>query len=198
MKLFHLLSAGMILSSAALAGTASFEFDPFGGNLSGTPGSTVGWGFTISDSVDYVLLDNTGFCGPGISNSADIPCSNGPDGTYTDFTSSNFVVVGPSPETTPLTENFSASLMTGYGSFTINNTTPVGTVITDDLYVVYDLYSGDPASGGTLESSGNLASLSASITVESDSPEPGTMLPAGLAIASLLLWRIRRSGTSTA
>jgi hypothetical protein len=196
-RLFQLLSAQMIFAVFALASNASFAFDPFGGALSGTPGSTVGWGFTISDPVEYVVLDLTDFCPAGLSNPADFYCTNGPNGIYTDF-AFNAPIAGPAPYSTSVTENFDAVLQTGYGSFAISNTAGVGTVISDQIYVMYDLYSGDPAAGGALMSQDNLAMLDASVTVVSDSPEPGTLLPAGLAIASLLLWRNRRSWTSAA
>src|ERR1700689_5501810 len=83
-RLFQLLSVEMIFVAIAFASNASFAFDPFGGALSGPPGSTVGWGFTISDTVEYVVLDLTDFCPAGLTSS-DLYCANGPNGTYTDF-----------------------------------------------------------------------------------------------------------------
>lgn len=196
-RLVQLLSVQMILTALALATTASFGFDSFGGALSGTAGSTVGWGFTISDASQYVVVDLSDFCPAGLTAS-DLYCANGPNGTYSDF-AFNAPIVGPSPYSSSATENFDPVQMTGYGSFTISAAAAVGTVISDEIYVMYDLYSGDPAMGGTDVSQDNLAMLDASVTVISGSvPEAGTMLPLGLGIAGLLLWRIRRQGSQIA
>jgi hypothetical protein len=160
------------------ASNTSVTFDPVGGAISGTPGSTIGWGFTISDSVEYVLLQQSDFCPAGITEGG-LPCASNPAGTYTDFTG-NAPVIGPAPDS-----------LLGFGSFQISPAAAPGTVIDGEIAVVYDLFTGDPNTDPTARQIGgdNFIALAASVTVdEESSPEPGTLLPVGLAVAGLLLW----------
>jgi hypothetical protein len=185
----HLLTAGMIFAAVAAASNTSVTFDPVGGAISGTPGSTIGWGFTISDSVEYVLLQQSDFCPAGITE-VGLPCANNPAGTYTDFTG-NAPVIGPAPDSPSVTQGFNLAALLGFGSFQISPAAAPGTVIDGEIAVVYDLFTGDPNTDPTAMQIGgdNFVTLAASVTVdEESSPEPGTMLPVGIAIACLLLW----------
>ena len=88
----------LLLLATALAlgaqGAVILTLIPTGGNLSGTPGSTVGWGFSISNDTDYLLVSSADFC----SGAALPPCPLF-IGTFDDFIAAQHpldpVVVGP-------------------------------------------------------------------------------------------------------
>src|ERR1700676_1748172 len=90
------------LCSAAWADVPTLTLDPANGALTGMAGSTVGWGFTITNTADFLLITSSDFCAGPITS----PCVNSL-GTYTDFiASSQFVVVGPSPESSTVSQTF--------------------------------------------------------------------------------------------
>ena len=190
--LLPLLAAGIILARLSSA-TPVFGFDSNGGALTGIPGGTVGWGFTISDSSEYVVVSETGFCAAGATVS-DLPCTN-PSGTYTDF-SFNIPVVGPSPDSPSVTQGFDLASQLGYGSFTIGSGVTSGTVLIGEIAVVYDLFTGDPSSDPNATQIGgdNFTSLPASISVSDAAtvPEPGTLMATALTLCGIGLWRARR------
>ena len=173
----------------AKADDVTLTLDPVGGALTGPAGSTVGWGFTLTDTgSDFAVVTGSDFCTGVVSS----PCSN-PFGTYTDFIGQQFVVVGPSPEPGSVAQSFDDTAMTGVGSFAINSTSS-GT-IDGFLAVTYDLFSVDPNSPNfdpTVDtlSTGNYLYATASVTVGSASttvPEPGTITLLAAGLAALLL-----------
>ncbi len=106
---------------------------PAGGMVFGNPGAITGWGFTLTNISNYLVITGSSF----------VPVSL--YGTYQDFAGSfNFIVAGPAPESTEITQNFNASAHTGVGSFSINSTAPSGTTIAGNLVVQYSLFSQDP------------------------------------------------------
>jgi len=188
-RALQLLAATSIVAGSGQAAPI-FALNPGSGGLSGTQGSTVGWGFTITNTTTFLEVVQTDFCLPG-SDATDLPCAGAfPSlGSYTDFTAlSNFVVVGPSPYTTTLTQNFDLNLQTGFGSFTILHNASLGTSL-GEIDVIYDLFDGDPANGGMQLGGDNFVALPASITVAAAAtvPEPGTGLPVCFAAAGLIL-----------
>ena len=180
------------LTSLAVCSTATtLTLAPANGSLSGSAGSTVGWGFTISNSSDFLVVTGSDFCVGVISS----PCSNGL-GAYSDFIgTSQFVVVGPSPESPSITQGFNAVNQTGVGSFAINSNATVGNSVAGQIVVDYDLFSvspNDPTFNPTVDtiSTGNMLTANASITVTAGSatPEPATgaiMLVGILAVIGL-------------
>jgi hypothetical protein len=164
----HLANAGPLLT-----------LDPVSGAISGLRGQTIGWGFSITNTTDWLLVTSASF-----SPAAAI-------GTFIDYTQSNFVVVGPAPESTTVTQAFDTSTQSGIGSFTINPAAPFG-IVTGEIFLTYDLYSEDPNSPtfdptSSLISTDNSLSAPASVQVV---PEPATWL--GM-ISALVLLRLRRS-----
>ncbi len=74
----------------------TLALDPLSGAISGAAGTTVGWGFTLTNlGIDFAVVTSSDFC-VGVITS---PCSNSL-GKYTDFAAPQFIVVGPSPEST--------------------------------------------------------------------------------------------------
>jgi hypothetical protein len=157
-------------------GVPTLSLDPLGGAISGAPGTTVGWGFTLTNpGVDFLVVTGSDFC-VGVITS---PCSNSL-GTYTDFTGPQFLLAGPSPENSGVTQTFDNSLLTGIGGFLINPSA-TGSVV-GDIVLTYDLFNVDPNSPNfdptqDTVSLGNSLTAPASITVATQTvPEPATLL----------------------
>ena len=160
-----------------------FTLDPVGGALSGSPGQTVGWGFTLFyGGPDYVVVTSSDYV------------TNTPLGTYTDIMSSQFYqVIGPLPDESPTwTLQFdSKGLTTGVGFYTISGSALPVTQSTGVIQLTYDLYSVSPhdlsfnPDTDTI-SSGNPISAPASIDVTGPvvaTPEPPASEMLGVLIA---------------
>ncbi len=133
--------------------------------VSGSPGQTVGWDFTLSNSTDYAVVNSFAFVPLGAAI-----------GTFTDFSQYNFIDVGPAPSESPtLIQLFTAANHTGIGRLLLSPAATAGTT-TGSIVMTYDLYATDPASGsGTPISFGNTLSVPASIVVTAaPTPEPAT------------------------
>jgi len=176
----------------ALAGTASatptFALSPASGTIFGGPGQTIGWGFTITNTVDYLLVTSVNF----------LPTPSASIGTFTDFIAQfNFIVVGPSPESTTVSQAFNLGLQQGTGSFAISPTAVIGSKATGNLQFTYDLYSVSPNDinfdpTADAVSLGNVASQAAEVDV---TPEPASFVLVGSALAALgfTVRRLRRA-----
>lgn len=133
---------------------------PLDGVLYGEPGSTIGWGFMLSNDANYLVVTSATF--ESITSL----------GTFTDFISaSNFFVVGPSPTaSTTWSQSFDESLQTGIGAFTIDPGATIGSIANGQITLSYDLFSRSPLDSlfnpdtDTL-SNGNLLMADASIAV---------------------------------
>jgi hypothetical protein len=160
--------------------------DPSGGAISGTAGSTIGWGFTITNTTDYLLVTSSNF----------VPSTL--EGTYNDIIGNNFIVVGPAPESTTVSQVFDPVNGTGLGSFTIDPGAIPGTVNgqIDLTYALFSLSPNDPnfdPGADAIILDGQL-SADASVTVLSGSPvpEPGTMMLFGAGFFGLVVYIKRR------
>lgn len=185
---------------ALLAGTAkaaTIALDPPNGAVSGSPGGTVGWGFTITNAANFLVVVQTDFCLTATQPS-DLPCAAQVQslGTYDDFSSANLVIVGPSPYSTILTQTFDPLAKTGFGSFAILANAAPGTVLSGEIAVVYDLFDGDPQNGGQQIGGDNFFSAPASVTVNplASVPEPHSAI---LLLSGLGLAVLRRSRRAT-
>ncbi|HXS13871.1 MAG TPA: PEP-CTERM sorting domain-containing protein [Acidobacteriaceae bacterium] len=169
------------------AASISLSLNPVSGSISGVPGETVGWGFAINNTTsDFLFVNDSNFTGSGLV------------GTYTDFVSGQFIVVGPPPETSSVSEAFSLSSQTGLGSFTIDSASAAGDSEAGDLEVDYSLFSQDPNSPnfdpGSFVGSGTLKEA-ASVFVSSAvtaTPEPSTLVLAFTGLVSAGLFARRR------
>src|SRR5579875_495514 len=115
-----------IAFSTGLSAAPMLQLLPPSGYVSGLPGATVGWGFTLSNpDSDFLLVTGSSF---------DAGCKGCPGppaavGSYTDFIGNNFVIAGPSPESQSVSQPFNASHQTGAGSFTFALSAPRNTSI---------------------------------------------------------------------
>lgn len=92
------------------------QLNPIGGAIAGLPGSTPGWGFTWTNDSDYLVVTSADFT-PATAL-----------GIFTDFISFAFIIVGPAPESTVVTQAFDAVGGTGIGSFQIDPLAAAGAV----------------------------------------------------------------------
>ncbi len=187
----------LVLGTRTSADTLpTLTLDPADGALVGPAGSTVGWGFTLTNlGTDFLVVSGSDFCVGVISS----PCSNSL-GTYTDFAGPQFFVLGPSPESSSFAQGFDNNLQLGMGSFLINSSA-TGSV-TGFIALTYDLYSVDPNSSlfdpnADTVSVGNFLTSAASVTVGtpvSPVPEPasGLLLVSGL-VAGLFVKKLGRN-----
>jgi hypothetical protein len=166
-----LLLVGVLLGTPVQA-IPTLTLDPVGGALSGIPGSTVGWGFTLANDSDYLVVSSAEFTGAGSL------------GVFTDFIAQfNSIVVGPSPENTSVSQAFGLNAHTGIGSFAIDAGASVGGTATGFIEISYDLFSVSPNDpnfdpGIDSISFGNTLRSNASVTVTSTTgqiPEPNIL-----------------------
>jgi hypothetical protein len=131
-----LFVAVAVFAACVQADTLSLTLIPTGGEVAGAPGTVVGWGFTLTDTVadEWVVLDDS-YVGGGLNS--------GLYGSYSDYVSSQFVVAGPSPESSPVAEPWVQGV-SGTGEFDLFAIVPPGTLITGTISVDYDLFSDDP------------------------------------------------------
>jgi hypothetical protein len=186
-----LLAGGVGLGSTAISRADTYDNLTFtlsnGGVIAGSPGATVGWGFTLTNSENYVVISASEFD----------TTQNGGDGTYSDFIGPDFVVVGPANgfgDLPTVTQDF--GLNSGVGSFTISPTATIGDIVLGESVLTFDVYSvspDDPSFNPIVDTLANGLEISAPAKVLV-TPEPPTgllLLAAGL---GLLVRRPRRLG----
>jgi hypothetical protein len=182
-----ILSAVLLVSASSA--TTVLTLNPSDGAVSGQPGQSVGWGFTIVDDQSSLTVTGTGFCTSFNSSTPDaFPCSNPvPHGTYQDFSQFNLVQSSPGmPDTSQ--QNFSynppcdtAGPCTGTGAFTIEpDNTLAGTVLRGVIVVQYNFNDGID----------RFITAPASVEVV---PEPGTLSLLGVALAGVVWRRVRKT-----
>jgi hypothetical protein len=194
--LLSLLVLGVGLGGATIARCGSIDDLTFtlsnGGAISGIPGSTPGWGFTLTNDLNYVVITDSEF---------DIT-QNAGDGSYTDIVASNyFLVVGTgSYASTPIVQVFDAIVPSGVGSFAISPSATIGDLVLGSITLTYDVYSvspNDPSFDPFTDTLANGLQISAGAKVDvTATPEPGSLLllltATGLGLA--LLPRLGRAG----
>jgi len=192
--LLSLLVLGVELGGAAFArGNSIYDNLTFtlsnNGVISGDPGTTTGWGFTLTNTMNYVVIDASEF---------DIT-QNAGDGSYTDIIGPNFLIVGTGVyAATPITQAFNGSVPTGVGSFAILPSAMSGDVVLGTITLTYDVYSvspNDPSFNPFVDTLATGLQISAGAQVDVV-PEPGSLLlwltAAGLGL--VLLPRLGRVG----
>lgn len=128
-----LIVAGLFMSKPLVATTmepdVTLTLDPEDGQLSGSTGDIVGWGFTLTTDSDYILIESFSF--------GDLT----PVGTFTSFDGPLAAASAMSPLTAP----FDDSDRTGIGSYLITSPT-AGSSTTGLISATYDVWDSDPNS----------------------------------------------------
>jgi hypothetical protein len=194
MRLMTSMIGFLLLSCSLLADTmpvVTFTLSPADGKLSGSPGDTVGWGFTLTTNSDFILIDAFNF--------EDLT----PVGMFTAFAPPFAAASSGSPLSDPF-DNLGG---TGIGSYHIG-AFPNAASTTGRISATYDVWDADPnvnASAHDLfsglqvfatDANGKIVSASIEVTgggAGSVVPEP-TTLPLLCLAAALLLFhnQIRR------
>jgi len=179
-----------VLAGCGLAHGASLTLAPVSGGLSGLPGTTVGWGFTISHTGTWIEVTSAAFC-TGTSGTNTL-CTAATIGVFTDYISAyNDIVVGPAPDTTSVTQAFSLPLHQGVAGFQItayNGQTGPGQIVL--TYNVFSRSPHDPAFNPDTDtvSTDNFLTAPASVTVNVSAASGAPALgPWGTALLALLL-----------
>jgi hypothetical protein len=178
-------------AAVSLSAATVFTLTP-SGDVSGGPGSTVGWGFTITNDADYVQITSAQYCVNPVSFPA--LCNESGLGTFNDFISvDNDIIVGPPGGTDPssVSQSFDPILLTGVGGFDIDGGAPVGAGDVGELVLTYDLTNLDPNDPNAVSLGTDLVlSANASVTVTGGGvPEPGTAGLMLVALAGLVVGR---------
>lgn len=176
--LLPLLSLG-IGSSCLLRGDSyTFSLIPDDGNISGAPGDTIGWGYSITNdsTTDWLLATNL---------NADSFAYGTPTLLF-DF-----------PEVAPgatVTELFDPIGMTGLYEDVLNASAPNGAVDSGEFDLSAQWYNGDPFNGGTYiaDAVDTDASYSATVTSANAVPEPSTFALMGTEITLVIGWWVFR------
>lgn len=172
----------MAVSPAVTQASPVLILDPSDGIISGAPGATVGWGFTLSNDSGFLIPSQVLFC-EGAFNSGCTPTF----GTFTDFAAqAQLNVIGPG---STVTQAWDDATQQGIGSFTINANAPIGAVDTGTIFLIYDMFSCDITDNNcdpTQTAFSQLLSAPVSVNVVNTAPVP---LPgsAGLTLLGLAL-----------
>ncbi len=191
----------LAMSLAANADSVTLQLDPLSGMVSGLPGDTVGWDYTLDNNTsDYLVVAASQFCEAG-QDPLFTTCSPSLGAsTYTDFLSSNFILIAPGgsasapfdPTTVP---------QSGVGEYTIDPSASAGQSDSGSITVVYDLFDADPTVGqanqicsNTNVNGVNVCDFEVSAAAEVDvagatsaAPEPRLLLLVGLCFGALIL-----------
>jgi len=169
-----ILAAALLLllaSGSAFAEAISLTLIPAAGDVFGPAGSTIGWGYTITNDTSNWLVT--------MALSADV-FQNGTPDTFFDFP-----VLAPG---TSATVDFAADV-SGLYQLTWDDTAPTGFVNSGTFVLSSDYFDGDPSMGG--KDIGLAPDLTAAYSA-TVSPEP----PVALLFSSglLLFWSVKKLG----
>jgi hypothetical protein len=170
--LFAAISPSLLLGSDVYM----FSTIPGDGNISGAPGATIGWGYSITNesTTDWLLATNL---------NADSFAFGTPTLLF-DF-----------PEVAPgatVTEVFDPIGLTGLYEDVLNDPVPDGSVDSGDFVLSAQWYTGDPFNGGTFiaDALDTDAAYSATVTSSSSTPEPSSFALLASGIIAIIGWRM--------
>jgi hypothetical protein len=175
MHAFRRFAAMLILVAlgpATVAETAPIlQTIPANGDISGSPGVTIGWGYSITndDPVNWLVTSGVG---------ADPFLSGTPDGSVFDFP-----IVAPGAT---VILPFDSTLAFGLYSFTWDLGTPVGAVNTGTFVVSAEWWDGEPGTGG------NFVDFAADLTAPYSVTAAVAPVPEPASVGLLLLGAVAR------
>lgn len=160
----------LMATNAAHADGISFSLLPGSGDISGTAGSTIGWGYTVTDtSTTGETLSLTGI--------------NAGTFLYGSFDPSLFAYDYLNPGETD-TWIFDPSIFSGLAAFTIDPSAPTGLIDSGDFTISYDLCGSAGCSSSSI-----LVPYSVSVNAIA-TPETSTVTLLCMGLA--LCWLLRR------
>lgn len=173
-----------LIGLTASADPIALDLTPSSGTVSGLPGDTVGWGYTIDNgSDDYLIVANSYFCEPG-QDPLFTTCTPAL-GAYSDFIANNGTLIAPGDTGS---QSFDAGADSGVGQYVIDPSAAAGESDAGSIVVLYDLFDANfNQIGGTME-------LTANVEVDvtggtSPVPEPRLPILLGFALAALIIQR---------
>lgn len=157
-----------------------------GGVVSGAPGTTVGWDFSIAGDSQYWT----------VITAVQLGTDPSPVGTSADFTDlispSSFYLLAPNMTLTNMTAGMQLATFFIPGNVAVGQNSPPLSILLD-----YDLYDGDPNVAGQQVGFSHVDSAAAQIDVVapqmggSSTPEPGTWMLLLSAIPGFACRRLR-------
>jgi hypothetical protein len=173
------LAVLMVLTCAPMAQAAPFTLLP-GADISGEPGSTIGWGYELTnESTDWLVFT-------GINADAFLYAT--PDSSLFDFP-----ILAPGASASVA---YDPGLLQGLLQLTWDALAPVGTTNSGLFLLSAEFWDGDPFAGGAVIGTAPdfTAAYSATVTGAAPVPEPATLLlmATGLGASGLLERRRRR------
>lgn len=176
------LLAGILLSLAGpMSAGIVFTTIPFDGNVSGPPGSLVGWGYSITNTDPSNWFVST-----------DLNCGS--------FSSGTPMLLFDFPDLAPgdtATEAFDPVSSIGLFELQWDPAAPIGSVNSGKFVLSGEWWDGDPLNGGTFiaDALDSSTAYAATVTSESSVPEPSTLWLATFILVALTL--IKQSSTTT-
>jgi hypothetical protein len=174
------VAAWLLCATNASAGPLTFSVSllPAGGAIAGEAGSTIGWGYTITNEDTDNWLEIFSLDADGFQFAT-------PDSSIFDFP-----ILAPGATATIA---YNAATFAGLFQLTWDAAAPVGFVNAGTFVLLGQFYDGDPFGGGNLLDATfqQVASYSATVSPTAPVPEPGTLLLLGSGAAGLLLRRRR-------
>jgi hypothetical protein len=192
----------LAVASPAAYASAVISLDPSDGVVSGAPGGTVGWGFTMTNGTYWVAIDSV------VVENETSPVSGSSGG----FTSYMDLLGGLTNGVTAPNQTWTLSFApgspgTGVGQYVIDPSTPQGAVDSGDFLIYYDEFSADPNTCGScyvdtlqmFDTNGNAPAFTIDVVSASAStPEPaaGLLMAIGCAaIIGIRVWLTRLRGS---
>jgi hypothetical protein len=175
--MYKSLIFSLLTTAVVSAGTITVALDPVGGSVTGAPGATVGWGFTLTNSSTSWI---------SVTSSALTFETNPSIGAYTDFIG---LQGGPMPSFAVAPsgiwmETFDG-LSQGVGSYAISSSAALFAQDSGSILIGYDLFNGDPTVTGMQTGSSSVSTaIAVNVAPGSQTPEPATF---GVTAAMLLL-----------
>jgi hypothetical protein len=180
--------------------TISIQLRPLNGSVSGEPGATIGWGFTVnwtSTNNDWISFTGSSLGSVATGGGETNPALNA---HYVDYIGQQGgpVDFGLAPGT--WTEAFDR-VSQGVGAYTISNDPSVaflGAQDTGQITFAFQVYAGDPTTADQIGDAsysyyGSSTAFSAEVTL---TPEPGHLGPIVCGGAALVLLGLRRRRTA--
>jgi len=174
-----LLSIGMLVSGQAAQADSSFTFTalPSSGAISGAPGSTVGWGYSIMNdsSTQWLVLSDL--------NTTESFLNGTPDNNIFDYP-----IIAPDQT---VTVSFNALAGTGLYEFTWNSDAPTGFTNSGEFDLT-GFFCADSSLGGC--STTNVDEFAPYSVTATPEPTPLLLLCTGLTLCWLMRKKLAHSG----